>query len=254
MPAPPRFTARLVAAEPITPLVRKLDFVRTDGASMRFEPGQWVNLLLPAPPAARLAEGPPSAPTPALRRAYSIASPPRSDGSFELAVTRVPGGPGSGLLHALEPGSELEAEGPQGFFTRAPDFAAPTLYVATGTGLTPLRSMLLAAVEAGSTTPTHVILGVRHEADLLFREELERLAARHPWLGLTFTLSQPDEAWAGARGYVQAHVRPALEALARHGEPHVFACGLQRMVSAVRDLVRKELEFPRQRMHAERFD
>jgi len=264
MPAPPRFTARLVSAEPLTPLVRKLDFVRTDGAAMRFEPGQWVNLLLPAPAAAadaRRAEGTadeapsaPTAPAPPLRRAYSIASPPRSDGSFELAVTRVAGGPGSGALHALEPGAEIEAEGPQGFFTRPPRFDAPTLFVATGTGLTPLRSMLLAAIDAGSETPAHVILVVRHEADLLFRDELERLAARHPWLGLTFTLSQPHDAWAGARGYVQEHVRSAIEDLARHGEPHVFACGLQRMVSAVRELVRKELEFPRQRMHAERFD
>jgi ferredoxin-NADP reductase len=254
MPAPPRFTARLVATDPITPLVRKLDFVRTDESPMHFEPGQWVNLLLPVPAAKGGAQGVASAPEPALRRAYSIASPPRDDGTFELAVTRVAGGPGSNFLHALTPGAELEAEGPQGFFTRPPDFPAPTLFVATGTGLTPLRSMLLAAVNAGKATPTHVLLGVRHEDDLLFREELEALAARHPWLRVTFTLSRPHEAWAGARGYVQAHVRPALEDLARHGEPHVFACGLERMVRAVRELVRKDLEFPRQRMHAERFD
>jgi ferredoxin-NADP reductase len=253
MPAPPRFTARLVSADPITPLVRKLDFVRTDCSPMHFEPGQWVNLQLPLATAPST-QGEASAPAPALRRAYSIASPPRDDGRFELAVTRVAGGPGSSYLHALEPGAELEAEGPQGFFTRAPDFASPTLFVATGTGLTPLRSMLLAAVNAGAATPTHVLLGVRHEDDLLFRQELEALAARYPWLRVTFTLSRPHEAWAGARGYVQEHVRHAIEDLARHGEPHVFACGLQRMVSAVRELVRKELEFPRQRMHTERFD
>jgi ferredoxin-NADP reductase len=254
MPAPPRFTARLVAAAAITPLVRKLDFVRTDGAPMRFEPGQWVNLLIPVSPPAPSNDAGATGPVPWLRRAYSIASPPREDGTFELAVTRVQGGPGSNFLHALEIGAEIEVEGPQGFFTRTPEFAAPTLFVATGTGLTPLRSMLLAAIEAGARTRTHVLLGVRHEADLLFREELEALARAHDWLTVTFTLSRPSEAWTGARGYVQNHVRAALAELARHGEPHVFACGLQRMVGAVRELVRKELEFPRQRMHAERFD
>lgn len=243
MPAPPRFSADLVRAEALTPHVRRLVFARREPGPLAFAPGQWVNLFMPIAPG----EAP-------LRRAYSIASPPSADGTFELAVTRVEGGPGSNFLHALAVGSTLEVEGPQGFFTRDPAFASPTLFVATGTGYTPLRSMLLAAAAAGSTTRTHLVLGTRHEHDLLYREEIEALAARHPWFTHTFTLSRPSDAWGGARGYVQAHVAGALTDLATHGEPHVFACGLQRMVSAVRELVRKELEFPRERMHAERFD
>lgn len=243
MPAPPRFSAELVRSESLTPQVRRLVFAQRAPGPLTFAPGQWVNLLLPLEGGA--------AP---LRRAYSIASPPSADGTFELAITRVEGGPGSNFLHALAVGSTLEVEGPQGFFTRAPDFASPTLFVATGTGFTPLRSMLLAAAAAGSTTRTHLVLGVRHEEDLLYREEIETLARQQPWFTHTFTLSRPGASWEGARGYVQGHVREALATLAAHGEPHVFACGLQRMVSAVRELVRKDLEFPRERMHAERFD
>lgn len=243
MPAPPRFSAELVRAESLTPQVRRLVFARREPGPVAFAPGQWVNLLLPL--------GDTGTP---LRRAYSIASPPSADGTFELAVTRVEGGPGSNFLHTLSLGASLEVEGPQGFFTREPSFTSPTLLVATGTGLTPLRSMLLAAEAAGSTTRTHLILGTRHEADLLYRDEIESLAARHPWFTHTLTLSRPPETWTGARGYVQEHVRQALAELSHHGEPHVFACGLQRMVSTVRELVRKELEFPRERMHAERFD
>jgi CDP-4-dehydro-6-deoxyglucose reductase len=239
----PRFSARLIAADALTPLVRRLVFSREPAASMTFTPGQWVNLYLPIAGAA----GP-------LRRAYSVASPPSDDGTFELAVTRVEGGPGSTFLHAMRVGDTVDADGPQGFFTRTPDFASPTLYVATGTGFTPLRSMLLAAVRAGATTPTHLILGTRHEEDLLYRSEIEALAAAHPWFRATFTLSQGSPSWTGARGYVQTHIAEALARLGAHGEPHVFACGLQRMVSAVRELVRKELGYPRERVHAERFD
>ncbi len=243
MPAPPRFSAELVGSSALTPQVRRLVFARQEPGPLAFEPGQWVNLLLPVEGCA--------AP---LRRAYSIASPPSTDGTFELAVTRVEGGPGSTFLHALEVGATIEGEGPQGFFTRDPAFTQPTLFVATGTGFTPLRSMLLAAAGAGSATRTHLVLGARHETDLLYRSEIEAFAAHHDWFTHTFTLSRPTETWRGASGYVQAHLRPALEVLSAHGEPHVFACGLQRMVSAVRELVRKDLGFPRERMHAERFD
>jgi len=245
MAAPPRFTARLTAADALTPNVRRLTFTRTDGQSLAFAPGQWVNACLPCSGIGGES---------VLRRAYSIASPPLGADTFELAVTRVEGGPGSTFLHALAIGASLEFEGPQGFFTREPTFASPTLFVATGTGFTPLRSMLLAAVAAGSRTPTHVILGVRREPDLLYRDELEALTRAHDWLTVTLTLSQPSAQWTGAQGYVQGHIPAALAGLAVHGEPHVFACGLQRMVSTTRALVRNELGFPRERMHAERFD
>ncbi len=243
MAPPPRFFARLALTESSTPLVRRLVFSREDALPMAFTPGQWINIFLPIPGAA--------AP---LRRAYSIASSPRADGTFELAVTRVSGGAGSTFLHELSPGSVLEAEGPQGFFSRSQWATSPTLFVATGTGFTPLRSMLLAAVEARATSPVHLILGARHEEDLLYRAELESLTRACSWFHLTLTLSQGSASWAGPRGYVQTHVTTALAGLTPHGPPHVYACGLQRMVSAVRELVRKDLGLPREQMHSERFD
>src|SRR5262245_35788489 len=103
MPLPPTFDARLVSSRSLTPLVRELVLERKDGAPFGFDAGQWVNLVLP------LATG-------ELRRAYSIASPPAGTPRFELAITRVQGGPGSTYLHALEPGAELSLIGPQGFF------------------------------------------------------------------------------------------------------------------------------------------
>jgi ferredoxin-NADP reductase len=40
----------------------------------------------------------------------------------------------------------------------------------------------------------------------------------------------------------------------RAGDPHVYICGLEKMVSAVRQLARKELFLPRERVHSERYD
>lgn len=241
MPRAEPFDIRLVASRALAPGVRELHFERVDGAAMEFEPGQWVNLLFS------------KADEPELKRAYSIASPPDGTSGFRLAVTLVPGGPASSRLHALREGETLRAIGPNGFFTRAGDDPSPALYVATGTGLAPLRSMLLAAVAARSTAPQVLLFGTRHEEDILYRDELAEI----PGLRYEVTLSRGDASWSGRRGYVQTHVRELYGALAAApsvAPPHVYICGLDRMVSAVRDVVRDELGVPRKQVHGERYD
>jgi len=240
----PIFDARLVGAKMLSPLVRELVFARADGAPLLFEAGQWVSLVLP------LGEG-------ELRRAYSITSAPDGSPRFELAVTHVTGGPGSAYLHQLQPGAVLTAVGPQGFFTRPLEHAHPSLFVATGTGVAPFRSMLRAALAEGTAaTPVWLLFGVRFEEDLLYREEFLEMARAHPHVRVEFTLSRPTQGWAGRTGYVQTHVRELYAGLEAEGkgEPHVYVCGLERMVSAVRDLIRKDMGLPRQRVHSERYD
>jgi ferredoxin-NADP reductase len=245
MPVAPTFDARLLRARALSPLVRELVFERV-GGEFSFEAGQWVSLVLPLPDGE-------------LRRAYSIASAPDGSGRFEIAVTRVASGPGSTYLHALEPGAVLRAVGPQGFFTRPLASAPPSLFVATGTGVVPFRSMLGEAAAAGATTPCRLLFGVRDEADVLWRQELAALAARSPHFRFDVTLSRPGPSWKGRTGYVQEHAEEAWAELARAAgpggpAPHVYVCGLERMVGAVRELFKKKLGLPRQQIHSERYD
>jgi ferredoxin-NADP reductase len=226
----------------LSPSVRELVFERVDGAPFVFDAGQWVSLVLPHDESD-------------LRRAYSIASPPDGTSRFALAVTRVESGPGSAFLHTAEPGTLLKAIGPQGFFTR-PREKSPSLLVATGTGVTPFRSMILSAIAAKDETPLWLLLGVRHEADLLYRDELEALAAAHPHVRVELTLSQPSPTWTGRHGYVQKHVRELWDELGADSKSatHAYICGLQRMVGSVRELLRKDMSIPRERVHTERYD
>jgi CDP-4-dehydro-6-deoxyglucose reductase len=243
---PPSFPIRLVSWRALSPAVRELVFEREDGGPMQFAPGQWLNFSIPGPHETE------------ILRAYSIASSPTGSPRFEIAVTRIPEGPGSTFLHALAPGVPLRAIGPQGFFTRDVDNGSPSLFVATGTGITPLRSMLRAAVEAGATEPLWLLLGVRHEADILYRDELEALCASHPNVRTFVTLSRPGPDWQGRSGYVQAHIpelwRDLCALSPASDPPHLYVCGLERMVKTVRDLVRKDLGAPRQQVHSERYD
>lgn len=227
----------------LSPNVRELGFERVDGTTFDFVAGQWVSLVLPLP------EG-------EARRAYSIASPPDGSPRLAVAVTKVEGGPGSCFLHDMPEGHVLRAIGPQGFFTRPRGTRHPALFVGTGTGVTPLRSMILDALASGDDSPMMLLFGVRYEEDRLYLDELEELAAKHPNFRFACSLSKGKPEWPGLRGYVQTHVESAWRELeaAGNGAPHAYVCGLERMVGAVRDLLRKQMNVPRQQVHSERYD
>jgi NAD(P)H-flavin reductase len=218
----------------ISPNVRHLSLRTEDGAPYAYLPGQWVKLYLPG-----------------LERDYSIASAPsaaRPD-RVELIVTLVEGGPGSGELHRLALGATLDTLGPNGLFVREEkERAHPALFVATGTGLAPLRAMIEDALDRGETAERTLLFGARTEADLLFRGELEALVGRG-LLRYEPTLSRAESSWKGRRGYVQAH----LAELVTPGA-HVYVCGLSRMITEVRAVLRVELGLPRTQVHSERYD
>ena len=243
---PPPFEARVVRCRALSPNVREVTFERVDGLAMTFEPGQWLNVFMPTPDKA----------SPETVRSYSIASPPDGSARFEIAVTRVQDGPASSWLHAVEPATVLRCVGPMGFFTRAAIDGPPSLMIATGTGVTPIRAMMRAAVTAGSHAPMWLLFGTRHEDDVIYADEMSALVREHPFVRFEPTLSQPRGDWRGRRGYVQTHVKDLWAELAAlgGGTPHAYICGLERMVGSVREMLRTDLGLPRQQVHSERYD
>lgn len=228
-------------AQPLSPGVRGFRFRTTDGAPFDFVPGQWVDLHASV-------EGS------TVKRAYSIANAPgnpRPD-VIELAVTWVDGGAMSNVLHAMSVGTVVEVAGPHGFFTReAKHASAPAVFVGTGTGLAPLRSMLQREVLALSGPPLVLLFGCRTTDDILWRDELHAWTTACPRLRVEVTLSRAEGAWSGRRGYVQDHLSDVVRGL-QH--PQVYVCGLSRMVQDVRRVLKDELGFTRQQIQSERYD
>ncbi len=229
-------TAKLIRARPLTPSVRELTF--DPGSDFAFEAGQWVSCRIPTNEGEDLA------------RSYSIASAPRPNGTFDLAVTRVEEGPGSNYLHSLSLGSEVTISRAQGFFS-LDEFERPIVMVATGTGVTPFRAMLQVLHAKGPFAhPVSLILGVRTEDDIVYGDELDALA-RERDLDFSTTLSQPTH-WSGRRGYVQTHL---AELVGRYqGNCDVYVCGLSKMVKDVRRILKEELGLNKHQIHSERFD
>ncbi len=112
-------------------------------------------------------------PDPEDDRTYSIASG-ESDASLLLLIRIIPDGRVTPRLARLRPGDPISFSGPTGsFILRAPDI--PLLFIATGTGLAPFRSMM----RSHPGIRPILLHGVRHDAELYFRQELEPRCAHY---------------------------------------------------------------------------
>jgi len=130
-----------------------------------YRAGQFINL--------RRADG--------LARSYSLASVPQEDSYLELHVKRMPGGVLSNwIFDTLQPGDELEIQGPQGrSYYAVSSRSQPILLVATGTGLAPLLGIARDALQEGHSGDIHLYHGSRHAHGLYLREPLLELSAHY---------------------------------------------------------------------------
>jgi len=227
----------------LSPSVRELTF--DTGGEFDFDPGQWINLYMP-----RLREDDSEKP---IKRAYSIASPPRADGRLQLAVTLVPGGPVSTFLHSIPVGTRVQISRPFGVFRLSP-VVRPVIMIATGTGVAPFRSMLHVASKLPPTQPVALLLGIRTLDDVLYGDEFVTMTRAWSTFGFHPTLSRGPDQWSGRRGHVQTHLHEIVASLCHGSEVDAYICGLSKMVHEVRRILGDELHIPKSRVHFERYD
>ena len=167
-------------------------------------------------------------------RAYSIASAP-GGGRVELTVERLDDGEVSPYLAGeLRQGDQLELRGPVGgYFVWEPGRGGPLLLVAGGSGVVPLMAMLRHRAASASQVPTRLLYSSRTLDDVIFREELERLAAAGDGLTVTHTLTRAQP--PGWQGYNRRIDAGLLEEVGwPPGErPLAYVCGPTRLVEAV---------------------
>ncbi len=161
---------------------------------------------------------------------YSISSAedPAEPGVFEVAASIR----GNSFLSGAQQGHRLWVTRAQGSFVRA-RHSGSALFIAVGTGITPLRAMLQSEFlrRAPSVEPDAgvLIFGCRREEEILFRAEFEALANQYQRFRFIPTLTEPSAAWQGARGRVQAHV---AQAFAQQLFVQAYICGTPGMAEA----------------------
>jgi ferredoxin-NADP reductase len=169
------------------------------------------------------------------QRSYSIASPPE-DERLAITVERLDDGEVSPYLaEELVVGDKIELRGPIGgyFVWEAPQ-GGPLLLMAGGSGVVPLMAMLRHRATVGTAVPARLLYSARTLDDVIYREELERLAGADPQLEVLFTLTRAQpRGWDGyARRVDEAMLR---EVAYSGGEGVAFVCGPTRFVESVAD-------------------
>jgi ferredoxin-NADP reductase len=257
----PTFTARLLQQACISESAQcyHLEFQIDELPSFDFGAGQFVSAVAVDPRGKT------------QTRAYSIASA-ASGNLFDLCVNRVENGFFSNYLCDMKPGDTVQVHGPHGNFTlREP--LTDSIFVATGTGIAPMRAFTQwlfpeqgehAGEDRSEGRDFWLIYGTRHESELYYRDYFDRIAREHSNFHYITTLSRAGEEWVGHRGYVQEYLGSivetrghaakvsaaavagavtetavAVEEIVAAETPvfdiHTYICGLNNMVSAVRE-------------------
>lgn len=205
-------------------------------------PGQHYDVRLTAPDGYR------------AERSYSAASPPERVGEVDLTVELIDDGEVSPYLHdVLVTGDQLELRGPiGGYFVWDVTVGGPLLLVGGGSGVVPLMAMLRHRAARKSRIPTRLLYSSRSLDDVIYRDELERLAHADDDLEVIFTLTrQVPDGWTGFRRRIDPVM--LLAVMQPLGEQvRSYVCGPTPLVEAVADAL-AAMSLPGERIRTERF-
>ena len=177
------------------------------------------------------------------QRSYSVASAPDDCARIDLTVELIPDGEVSPYFHeVVEPGDALEVRGPIGGpFTWTPDLDGPLLLLAGGSGIVPLKSILMHRDLAAPDTPALLLYSARGPEDIIYRRFLDGAGRRNSCVAVRCALTrrQPP-GWIGYSRRVDAvMVRECIdELMTMHGSdavPLAYACGPTGFVETAAD-------------------
>ena len=220
------YNARVCRMADISPNVRCFWLEFPEIERFDFKAGQFVTLDLPIGEK-RLQRW----------RSYSIANAPDGSNVIELCVVRSSSGDGTRyLFEEVKMDTVLRLKGPDGGFVLPDVISKDLVFVCTGTGVAPFRSMLLDLKNSGRPHRNlHLIFGTREASGILYRDEFEALARELPQFRYDVALSR-DTDWPGHRG----HVHHIYQEQYRESRPDVtfYLCGWTSMIDeAVANLI-----------------
>ncbi len=174
-----------------------------------------------------------------VRRSYSIASLP-GEKYVDLLVDVTPMGIGSKYILSLQPGDEVELLAYLGRFVVEDEILSGNdrvvIFVATGTGVAPMKPMIENLLrDKKFEGQVKLYWGMRHEEDVYWIEEMERIEKDHENFKFNLVLSQPKDDWLGMKG----HVGEVIDKETLSWNTTVFyLCGRSEMVTEVAELVK----------------
>ncbi|PKL36929.1 hypothetical protein CVV38_03515 [Candidatus Peregrinibacteria bacterium HGW-Peregrinibacteria-1] len=229
-------TATLKEIKNLTRDVLEITFENSE--DIEFEAGQFITIKIDDK-------------TPPCFRAYSLNNSNFDKKKLQLCIKVIPNGRGSNWLTNLKTEDQINYLGPNGKFTFKSPSDKNVLFIGTGTGLAPLKSMIENQLQNGSQQNIELLFGVRHEEDIFYLDYFRDLEKKHPNFKFHLTLSQPKE---DSAEYHKGRVTDYLEQ--NHIDPKntdFYICGLKAMIESVQELLQSK-GVPSESIHFEKYD
>ncbi len=214
---PLQYKAVVQDLKQLTEDVRELTFKILNPEGWDFKAGQYIQFFCPRD----------DNPKP-IARMYSLCSNPAEKGMAKIVYNYV-GGPGTRFLQALQMGQETRFKGPFGHFTLKQGSTRDVVFIATGTGIAPFKSMLEWELANGNKRNFMILWGLRHKADVYYQEEFDALASTYPNFKFYLTLSQ-EPTWNGMHGRVTVHIKVLFKSV---DNIEVYLCGSDAMIKDI---------------------
>lgn len=202
----------------LTDTTKQITLILPEYQDFSFVPGQFVTMDLPVGEK-RLDRW----------RSYSIANAPGPSGRLEFCIVHLPGGLGSHYLcEEIKEGDCIRFKGPDGGFVLPDKVPGSLIFIATGTGLAPFRSMILELEKNPESFPDiHLIFGTRRQEDLLYHEYF--LGLEQKFAGFRYTVALSRESKPGfVHGYVHEVYKSEHYVIPPHAQ--IYICGWSKMI------------------------
>jgi ferredoxin-NADP reductase len=231
------YTTTLEKIFQLTPTVQTFRLRFPGGTGFAFDAGQFCMVEVPDGNKIR-------------KKAYSICSPPHESEYLDLCIKLVEGGLATNWFWSLKEGDQVNLAGPYGNFILPETIQDDLIFIATGTGLSPFRSMLhqLYRTESGFNRLIWLIFGVRYEDQILYNDEWRQLAQEQSKFNYIPTISRPKK-WDGEVGYVQDKLAKYIES---PQQKQLYVCGLIPMIEGVEKTAIK-MGFDLKQIHFEKY-
>lgn len=232
--------AEITAIDPVGEntlrLELRLEPSEDNGSAAEFEPGQFMELEVPEQN---------------IKRAYSLANISNWEGRLEFLIRLQPGGLFSTWLREQAAvGQPLIVHGPKGAFGLSESGLRPRWFVAGGTGLSPMLSMLRRMAEFQEPHPARLYFGANRAEELFCQPELKALQTELPQLQVIFCVWKPDDLWQGFCGTpVDALSQDLADATVL---PDIYLCGPPALIDAAEAAARAK-GVPDKQVLSERF-
>ena len=197
-----------------------------------------------------------------VKRSYSISSTPSRPHTLEITVKRVPApadepnapaGLVSNWLHDnIKVGSQVKMSSPMGKFTCFANPSPKLLFISAGSGITPMMSMSRWLCDTSSDVDILFVHSARSTRDIIFRQELELMAAKYSnfKLAITLTRLEAGHSWVGYQGRLDELMLRSISPDFLHR--NVYVCGPSVFMESTKSLLQK-MNFPMENYYEESF-